>query len=288
MGEAINPLSNAGVEGATNDNQIGNLAVDHNTGIVYQTFVSANGLAENLSGAPMHVVYMAVSRDGGKTFNDYTVYNGPSTASYAHQFPNVAVRAGNVYSVFSDDHNIYYSYSTDQGKTWSAPKQINHSPSVTSIEPWTVGGSDGRIGVVWYGTSGTSVDGAAAAANQWYVYYTAILNATTTSPNISQSQATPVVHQGGVCEGGIGCGPNDNRDLYDDFGVEVNPVTGYASIAYSEDQPSSTSTDSKTKYATQTKGTKLIAPLKHVSVHNGSCWMPSNFYRQSCGKGQSY
>jgi len=51
-------------------------------------------------------------------------------------------------------------------------------------------------------------------------------------------QVTGVVHYGGVCQGGITCSSvgNDNRDLYDDFGVAVSPVTGMASIAYSDDQ----------------------------------------------------
>jgi hypothetical protein len=42
------------------------------------------------------------------------------------------------------------------------------------------------------------------------------------------------VHQGAVCESGIGC--SGNRDLYDDFGVAASPVTGLASIVYDNDQ----------------------------------------------------
>ena len=29
---------------------------------------------------------------------------------------------------------------------------------------------------------------------------------------------------------------NDNRDLFDDFGIAASPVTGMASITYSDDQ----------------------------------------------------
>ena len=46
--------------------------------------------------------------------------------------------------------------------------------------------------------------------------------------------ATPVVHYGGVCESGVTC--SGNRDLYDDFGVAASPITGLASIVYSDDQ----------------------------------------------------
>jgi hypothetical protein len=43
-----------------------------------------------------------------------------------------------------------------------------------------------------------------------------------------------VVHSGGVCESGVTC--TGNRDLFDDFGVSANPLTGFASIIYSDDQ----------------------------------------------------
>jgi hypothetical protein len=59
-------------------------------------------------------------------------------------------------------------------------------------------------------------------------------HATKSNSSFTQMQATPIVHYGGVCEGGISC--TGNRDLYDDFGVAVNPITGLASIVYSDDQ----------------------------------------------------
>src|SRR5207245_9256274 len=88
----------------------------------------------------------------------------------------------------------------------------------------------------------------------------------------AQAKATPVVHYGGVCQGGISCtsNGNDNRDLYDDFGVAVSPVTGMASITYSDDQyadnagtansgectlaQDNTSSCDHTDFATQTAG----------------------------------
>ena len=47
-------------------------------------------------------------------------------------------------------------------------------------------------------------------------------------------RATPVVHRGSVCEGGVSCA--GNRDLYDDFGVAASPRTGRAAIVYSDGQ----------------------------------------------------
>src|SRR5262249_41925391 len=54
----------------------------------------------------------------------------------------------------------------------------------------------------------------------------------------AQAKVTPVVHHGGGCQGGVTCtsNGNDNRDLFDDFGVAASPATGLASITYSDDQ----------------------------------------------------
>jgi len=49
----------------------------------------------------------------------------------------------------------------------------------------------------------------------------------------------------------VGC--TGNRDLYDDFGVAVNPTTGLASIVYSDDQPGNTGAADHTAVATQTQ-----------------------------------
>src|SRR5437868_5003696 len=93
------------------DNESGNLAIDPSSHIVYQTFsgidqADAAGCYSAGVAVPCgyHVVYMAVSTDGGKTFTDHAVYDNPNTTvNYGHQFVNVSIdRAGNLYSVYSD------------------------------------------------------------------------------------------------------------------------------------------------------------------------------------------
>ena len=226
-----------------NNNEIGNLAIDLHSHDIYQTFsgIDPGDLTGSLLGAGVgyHVVYMAVSTDGGQTFTDYPVYDNPDTSvSYGHQFVNVSVdAAGNVYSVYSDNHNLYYSFSTDHGQTWDGPYRINTAPSATAIFPWSTAGADGKLDVVWYGTAyydGTTVPDNYPASAAWYAYFAQNLSATTPGSAFSATQASPVIHYGGVCEGGISC--TGNRDLYDDFGVVASPVTGLATILYSDDQ----------------------------------------------------
>lgn len=223
------------------NNEIGNLAIDPANHTIYQVLNgigSQDVVCSQQGTCGYHVVYMAVSTDGGKTFTDHQVYSGPLTSSYNHNFTNVSVdRAGNVYSVYSDNHYVYLSYSTDHGTTWHGPYRLSKAPASTAIFPWSTAGDAGRVAVVYYGTSyyspTTAPDNYPPSA-QWHAYYAENDNVLRNPSGFQQVAATPVNHQGAVCEGGISC--TGNRDLYDDFGVAVSPVTNAASIVYSDDQ----------------------------------------------------
>jgi hypothetical protein len=140
--------------------------------------------------------------------------------------------------------------------------------------PWSVAGSLGALDIVWYGTS--FFDGITPPDNYptsaaWYVFFAQNLQAVN-GGGFTQEIATPIVHFGGVCEGGVGCSADSaqNRDLFDDFGVAASAITGLASIIYSDDQytnsvneptvpgcsPSQTNTINcdRTNIATQTSG----------------------------------
>jgi hypothetical protein len=272
LGDAIDPAHAFQI----NNNEIGNLAIDASSHTVYQTYSGITSPSEAI-GAGFHGVYMGVSTDGGQTFTDHPVYINPDTSvSYGAQFVNVSVdRAGNVYSVFSDGHDISYSFSTDHGKTWTGPFKINKSG--TAIMPWTAAGDAGKIDVVYYQTSfrdtTTTVDNYPNSA-AWTVAFAQNLSATTAGSGFSIATPTSVVHTGGVCLSGVTC--TGNRDLFDDFGVAASPTTGLASIIYSDDQFSTTGPNESfcglsdnntincdhTSIATQTGGSGIFATAK--------------------------
>jgi len=266
------------------ENSIGNLAIDPTSHVIYQTY-SAITTADETACAPQlgviegtcdyHGVYMAVSTDGGLTFTDHPVYINPDqTVGYGHQFVNVSVdKAGNVYSVYTDDHHVYYSFSTDHGQTWSGPYLIT-TTSGTQIFPWSTAGDAGKIDVVYYQTpyyDGVNSPDAYPSSAAWTVGFAQNLTATTPGSAWSRQTASPTVHFGGVCESGVAC--TGNRDLYDDFGVAASPTTGLASIIYSDDQfdpngPNSSGCDASTSnsgtcdhtaIATQTGGSGIFA-----------------------------
>jgi hypothetical protein len=223
------------------ENEIGNLAIDARTHDVFQAY-SAITQASEVTCAPQagvaagtcgyHGVYMAVSTDGGRTFTDRAVYvNKNAKVDYGHQFVNVSVdRAGNVYSVYTDDHHVYYSFSRDHGKTWHGPYRITPGAG-TQIFPWATAGDAGRLDVVYYGTgyySSKQAPDTYPKRAAWSVGFAQDLHALKPRSAWTRRTATPIVHYGGVCESGVSC--TGNRDLYDDFGVAASPRTGLASI----------------------------------------------------------
>lgn len=276
LGDAID-MNHLYLLNVVGGNEIGNLMIDPNNHSIYQTFSGidsgdVNACTTTMGPCNTHVVYMAVSTDGGKTFTDYVVYDNPDrTVSYGHQFVNVSIdKAGNVYSVYTDNHNVYYSYSTTHGQTWSAPHQVNRSPSNTAIFPWSVANYAGHLDIVWYGTSyydGTNPPDSYPNSAAWYVYFAQSMNATSSGATFTQVKATPIIHYGGVCESGVSC--TGNRDLYDDFGVAVyhHPGfanDGYASIVYSDDQYSTSPTSPPP--AGCTVSTTNTASCDHTSI----------------------
>jgi hypothetical protein len=286
--DAINPAQTDIYLGTEADNEIGNIAVDPKTGDVYQVFVGCPpSPTAVVTCSNFNTVYMAVgvpSTTGGVTtlaFTDYVIYQSPNTsANFSNNFPAVAVDAsGNVYATWSDDQNVYLAYSTDHGQHWAKPGRVNHgSAATTAIYPWLAAGKAGKVDLVFYGTPAAAnyqtcgQTGKYTCQNEpWSVFFSQNLNVLGGGA-WAQAKVTPVVHYGGVCQGGVTCtsSGNDNRDLYDDFGVAASPVTGLASIAYSDDQyadntgtansgecttaQNNTSSCDHTDFATQTSG----------------------------------
>jgi len=269
------------------ENSIGNLAIDPGSHVIYQTYSAITTAAETTCAPQLgvvagtcnyHGVYMAVSTDGGATFTDYPVYVNPdATVGYGHQFVNVSVdRAGNVYSVYTDDHHVYYSFSTDHGRTWTGPFLIT-TTSGTQIFPWSTAGDAGKLDVVYYQTpyyDGVNTPDNYPASAAWTVGFAQNLKALTPGSAWSRQTASPTNHFGGVCESGVTC--TGNRDLFDDFGVAASPTTGLASIIYSDDQfdpngPNTSGCDAGTNntgscdhtaVATQTAGTGIFGSKK--------------------------
>ncbi len=209
------------------------ISVDQNTGWVYAAHDNSSELLISRAQFDPNNPQTALS------FQTVTVDN---TTSHGHLFDVVKVgKDGTVYAVWSDDHNIFYSYSTDHGATWSVKTQVNNptyaindrngvSQTVKmNIFPWMEAGTAGRADFVWYATTeSTNNDNA-----DWVVMMSQGTNLNTSTPVFRQVVASDhFIHSGNISE--MGLGGAANRNLIDYFQVSLDPQGG-AMIAFADD-----------------------------------------------------
>jgi hypothetical protein len=172
-----------------------------------------------------NAVFKAHVNVGQRTGLTFTSATPPSFGSPGNLFPVGAVdSAGNVYAAWADtsSHNIFYSYSTNAGTSWSTPVQVNSAPANTNVFPWAVAGTNGNLAVVWYGTQTVGdpstfpewfANRTGAPTVKWFGYVALITNAASASPNIDQNQYTEKpMHYGQVCLAGLLCTEDPNAD----------------------------------------------------------------------------
>ncbi|HEU5336361.1 MAG TPA: post-COAP-1 domain-containing protein, partial [Terriglobales bacterium] len=263
FGEAIDPQTfPAAGGGAGSANIAGQLRIDQSScssgGNIYSIFVAPDSATENALGQPMRSVYVGVS-DSAKLglpaflFTDHKIYTSPLGSPGAVNgtnqiFPALATdQFGYVYAVWSDQTDIYYSSSSDQGTTWTAPVRVNSGPAagMANVFPWVAADANGHVVVTWLGAnkSGNSNDATAMAPTcsdgtndcwaQWNVYAAETVNGHDATPSFTQYTASDhVVHLGTVSTGGLG-GAAD-RNLGDFFQVALDNHHR-ANITFSDD-----------------------------------------------------
>jgi hypothetical protein len=186
--------------------------------------------------------HVGVAQRTGIVFTNYKAPKTPGGQKVLNLFPALATdSAGNVYVAWIDgtNFNVYYAFSTDQGKTWSAPAKVNAGPAVTNEFDWAQGGTPGSLALAWYATDKTTPTGSdgmpnylnapgPATAFPWWGYAALIRNANTASPTIQQTRFTEKpMHYGQICNAGINCTTSGgDRQMADFFGFVVAPDGG--------------------------------------------------------------
>ncbi|MDQ3982193.1 MAG: glycoside hydrolase [Actinomycetota bacterium] len=124
---------------------------------------------------------------------------------------------------------VWYSYSTDAGKTWKPPTRVDKNGN-TDIWPWLAVGDDGRVAVAWLGADQElpNHDAETQGDQKWRVYIAQTLNGLgckgSTSPGFRVTTATPrAVHTSTICQGGTICQAElVDRRLGDFFTIEID------------------------------------------------------------------
>ena len=201
------------------------------------------------------IVHVPPGQRTGLTAVTKALPNTPMCLS--NLFPVITVdTAGNVYVVWSDtgDHNIYYSYSTDQGNTWSAPIRVNNpaAPATTTAFAWSQAGAPGTLAAIYLQAASDKVSDvmpnwnqdpqgsppggpALAAQYKWYGEVSFITNANTTSPTINDNKfSEKPTHYGQICNSGIGCTVTfGDRTMADFLSVAID-TNGALRIVYND------------------------------------------------------
>lgn len=210
---------------------------------------------------------VAVSTDGGVTWTNKTVFRGPEHSNAAYALPSAAIDdAGNMYMVFAQDisdtplrWHIYLMRSADGGQTWDTkPIQVDAGIKNAAM-PHIVAGSDGRIGIAFYGT----LDDGDPRVNDnadWDTYYATSLDAMAPAPQFTMTKvSTRHAHHGRVCPLGLAC--SSGRDLHDLFDLRLDAAGG-ANIPWTDtsgNNKATAATESQIMFSCQTSGPSLYA-----------------------------
>jgi hypothetical protein len=215
---------------STFNNIQGPIVADPFSHNIYDIYAAGEtGFLKGRTFTPNHI-YVSRSTNGGKSWTATLVFQEPPGSSFANVFPALAVdpTSGKLYAAFSDEHNLFFSASSDQGLHWSPAVVVNASPASTAIFPW-VAAYNGTVDVVYYGTNASSKDDPNA---DWNVY---VAQTTDNGANFAQSLVSNTSnHHGEICTEGTACGPT-TRNLLDLFEVVINPQNDRAAIIYTDD-----------------------------------------------------
>nr|MDQ3878869.1 glycoside hydrolase [Actinomycetota bacterium] len=176
------------------------------------------------------------STDRGQTFTQKVISATEGDPSSLFAVLDIDT-AGNLYAAWAEkgSYNVFYSFSTDHGDTWSAKQLVNRAGAASNLMPWIAAGDPGRIAIAFYCSP---VDGQPEDADfqaPWYVCVNQSRNALTTHADFSQIRATSHPnHWGQICTGGIGCTTGGDRTLYDFMTARVDPTTGRLLVVFTQ------------------------------------------------------
>jgi hypothetical protein len=207
------------------------------------------------------------------------------TAKTGGNFPTLAIdKAGNLYAVWEQapqdafsckitgDTVLKYSFSTNEGSSWSTPMTIPTPGLHNNVFAWPAAGDDGRVDIAFYGTSATADPGNPTCGTNgghnggpdattngiWSLYMVQTLNGQSTSPTFTAPilAGEHYVHKGTIQTvlGGQ-CG---DRTLGDFLQVRVGSL-GEAQISYADSNNADEPFAPHGMYVKQNGGSGLFA-----------------------------
>jgi hypothetical protein len=272
LGAAVDAVTEPSV-GPPTGNIAGQIKVDQSSctshGNLYQVFVGPDNPSDNAknSSSFLNAGYVGVASGVSLTsptlsFTDYKIFSCgagstcPSGAGLGNLFPALAVdKFGYVYAVWSDNTNIYYSFSMSHGTRWSPAIKVTQNTSQSgksNVFPWVAADGDGHVAIAWYGADQAGNSNTVPLTTHWNVFVAESVNGHAITPVFTLSQATDHVnHTGQISTGGL-LGSSD-RSLADFFQIAIDPTSHLINVAYA-DNHAGTSVSYFTRQRTATAG----------------------------------
>jgi hypothetical protein len=245
-----------GAVGPPTGNIAGQIKVDRSHtpshGNLYQIFVGPNSVPDNANSL-INAVYVGVASPTlmtGETlmFNVVKIFSCvPGTtcgaAGLGNLFPALAVDDfGNVYAVWSDGTDIYYSYSMTHGTSWlptAGPIKVTQvsqpatQATKSNVFPWVAADANGHVAIAWYGADAGGNSNTQPPTTQWNVFVAETVNGHASAPVFTLSTATDHSnHKGQISTGGLT--GNSDRSLADFFQIAIDPTNHLINIAYAD------------------------------------------------------
>src|SRR5437868_4298389 len=290
-GQTYDNAANQAIDAATEPsagpptgNVAGQIKVDRSScssrGNLYQIFVAPDNPIDNAQNSAKFVnaVYVAVASDVSLTtptytFKDYKIFSCgagstcPSGLGLANLFPALAVdNFGYLYAAWSDNTDIYYSYSKTLGTTWSPAIKVTQGTTQagkSNVFPWVAADADGHVAIAWYGADAAGNSNTISATNtHWNVFVAESVNGHATAPVFTLSQATDHSnHTGQISTGGL-TGSSD-RSLADFFQIAIDPTNHRVNVAYADNHAGT----SVTYFTRQKKAARGIVTKGQCAGH---------------------
>jgi hypothetical protein len=224
-----------------------------------------------------------VSDPSGLKCVDLPVTSFPGSKTGAN-FPTMAIdKVGNLYAVwsqapltgsFAGDSVLKWSYSTNEGTTWSTPITIPTLGLNNNVFAWPAAGDDGRVDIAFYGTPahvnmsdpncGSSGGPDSTTNGLWSLYMVQTLNGHAASPTFTAPilAGEHYAHKGTI-QTLIG-GQCGDRTLGDFLQMRIGP-RGEAEIGYADSNNREEAFAPHGMYVRQNGGTGLYASTSPVS-----------------------
>ncbi len=225
-----------GAASTTNPNGEADIQVDQDRGILYE-LASSGGTLE-----------MARFPKIREETTDFTVERFPIVSGVSVQDPTFDMdAAGNLYASWYDPgsdlgRGVFFSASTDQGATWSAPVRVD-ADARDDVWPWIAVGAPGQVAITWlqsdFETTSDRPGEAGGTEARWDVMVAhsdsglGCVDGTPARFTATTASSEPV-HTGTICQHGTVCQADlTDRRLGDYHSVEVG-ADGRVHVAVSD------------------------------------------------------